>query len=395
MTRENDPLTAASAALGTMLTAPEDLGGSERSCVLRCRLPDGGSVVIKTYQDSDGGRQSFAAEAAGLALAGGAGVAPRLLAASPRALLIVMTDLGSGPSVADLLLGDDASAAESALLAWTRSCGELAVAAVGRDADFAALLAAHEAAASSGRAAAGAAARAPGQADTHWLERRIGEIPALLAALSFPAPAGLDEDLAEVACVLRPGRYPVFSPGDICPDNNVLTREGVRFVDFESAEFHPAFLDAAYLRMPFSTCWCVFRLPPALRRRAEAVYRELVSQIHPDLADDRIWGPGVRRGVAAWTLHAMTYLLDRALIADMSMIDDGRAAPTKRQLLRYRWQLLISELEPGPRPSRGTVGSELPALRTLARQLLASTEDWRVPDLPAYPAFRTRVDLST
>jgi predicted Ser/Thr protein kinase len=113
MTREDDPLTAASAALGTTLTAPEDLGGSERSLVLRCRLPDGGSVVIKTYPDSDEGRQSFAAEAAGLALAGGAGAAPRLLAASPRALLIVMTDLGSGPSLADLLLGDDAAAASS------------------------------------------------------------------------------------------------------------------------------------------------------------------------------------------------------------------------------------------------------------------------------------------
>jgi hypothetical protein len=395
MARVDDPMTAASAALGTALAAPEDLGGSERSAVLRCRLPDGGSVVVKTYAGSDEGRQSFSAEAAGLALAGAAGVAPRLLAASPRALLIVMTDLGTAPSLADLLLGDDAAAAESALLAWTRSCGELAAAAAGRDADFAALVAAHEAAAGSRPAGSGPAGREPGQAGTHWLERRLGEIPALLAALSFPAPAGLDEDLAEVASVLRPGRYPVFSPGDICPDNNLLTTEGVRFVDFESAEFHAAFLDAAYLRMPFSTCWCVFRLPPALRRRAEAVYRKLVSQIHPDLADDRIWRPGVRRGVAAWTLHAMTYLLDRALIADMSMIDDGRAAPTKRQLLRYRWQLLIAELESPPRPRRGTAGSELPALRLLARQLLSSTEHWRVPDLPPYPAFRTRVDLST
>ena len=64
------------------------------------------------------------------------------------------------------------------------------------------------------------------------------------------------------------------------------------------------------------------------------------------------------------------------------MIDDGRTAPTKRQLLRYRWRRLIDELEPTP------ATSEFPALVSLARQLLASTENWQVPDLPLYPAFR-------
>jgi hypothetical protein len=66
----------------------------------------------------------------------------------------------------------------------------------------------------------------------------------------------------------------------------------------------------------------------------------------------------------------------------MPTIEDGRAAPTKRQLLRYRWRRLINELEP----------AEFPALRALASQLLASTEHWHVPDLPVYPAFR---ELST
>ena len=297
-----------------------------------------------------------------------------------------MTDLGAGPSLADLLLGADAAAAEDALLGWTRSCGELAVATAGREPEFAALLAANSAAGHDGTGHASHTA-------PHWLERRIGEIPGLLAALSLPAPAGLEDDLADVASLLAPGRYPVFSPGDICPDNNVLTSGGVRFVDFESAEFHAVFLDGAYLRMPFSTCWCVFRLPDRVRQRAEAVYRRLVSVIHPDLADDRIWRAGMRRGVAAWTLHAMTYLLDQALMSDMPMIDDGRAAPTKRQLLRYRWTCLLAELEPGPAADRDPAGPQLPALRMLAGQLLASTEHWEVPSLPVYPAFR--VDLST
>ena len=362
-------LAAASATLGVTLAAPRDLGGSEKSTVLRCLLPDGGSVIVKAYPDSGEGRECFAAEAAGLTLTGGR-LGPRLLAASPAERLLVMTDLGNAPSLADVLLGGSATVAEAALLNWAQACGELAVATAGREADLARLVAAHRTGPDSGPA-------------EHWLRRRIGEIPGLLAGLSIPAPPGLRRELAEVAAIFDQRRQDVFSPGDICPDNNLLTAGGVRFVDYERAGFHPAFLDAAYLRMPFSTCWCVFRLPDGLRARAERVYRDLVAQVHPQLASDDVWLRGVRLAVAAWTLHAMTYLLDRSLIADMSMIDDGRAAPTKRQLLRYRWQRLIAEL--GPAACAGE--PEFPALRALARQLLASTEHWQVADLPEYPAF--------
>jgi len=368
MRSADEVLAAASDTLGVTLTAPRDLGGNELSTVLRCLLPDGGSVIVKAYESSWQGKECFAAEAAGLELAGATGFGPRLIAAT--ACIVVMTDLGTAPSLADVLLGGEAVAAEAALLSWARACGELAVATAGRQADLARLLAARRAGYAGGPAG-------------HWLRRRLGEIPSLLAGLSLPAPRGLGSELAEVASILDEDRYDVFSPGDICPDNNLLTPEGVRFVDYERADFHSAFLDAAYLRMPFSTCWCVFRLPEGMRRKAEREYREQVSQVHPDLARDAVWLPGVRLAVAAWTLHALTYLLDRALMADMSMIDDGRAAPTKRQLLRYRWNRLISELKPA-RPGE----PEFSALLALATELLASTEHWHVADLPAYPAFR-------
>ncbi len=205
----DDVLAAASAALGVRLSAPDDLGGSERSAVWRCRMPGDGTVVVKTYPDSAAGREGFAAEAAGLALTGDAGAGPRLLAAIQRDRLIVMTDLGSGPSLADLLLGGPADAAQAALLSWARACGDLAVAMAGRETELAALLTAHRFEPETVPA-------------RHWLERRIGEIPRLLADLSLPSPAGLAADLAEVTSILEPWQYPVFSPGDICPDNNLL-----------------------------------------------------------------------------------------------------------------------------------------------------------------------------
>ena len=54
------------------------------------------------------------------------GTRPELLAHSDD--VIVMSDLGDGPSLADLLLGDDARLAEAALLAWARTLGRIAAA---------------------------------------------------------------------------------------------------------------------------------------------------------------------------------------------------------------------------------------------------------------------------
>ena len=426
-------LAAASAALGDGLTGAAGLGGSKRSEVLRCRASAGSTVVVKSYPQDDEGAEGFTAEAAGLefawlasagrasaglesagpqsagpesagsAPAGGLEVAPRLLAADRDARVIVMSDLGDAPSLADVLLGTDRERARAALLAWTRACGELAVRTAGREPDLARLAAAHRPPAT-GPASAdstggdrhggdqhggdrhggdrhGAPQDGAPHDGGHWLRRRLAQIPGLLDELALPCPPGLAGELAEVWDAVAPGRHDVFSPGDICPDNNLLTPAGVRFIDFESAEFHSVFLDAAYLRMPFSSCWCVFRLPAGLARDAEAGYRRRISGIFPELAGGDAWDRGVRAAQAAWTLHAMTYLLDRSVVADGPMIDDGRQAPTARQLLRYRWLRLRAEL--------ATAG-QFPAIAALAAGLLAATERWQAPDLPRYPALRRR-----
>lgn len=379
-----DLVALGSVALGRRLADPVRLAGSDRSVVLRCRSssPSGqhaGSVVLKCYPADSAGRASFAAEAAGLEFTTGTGAAPDLLAVDLAERLIVMTDLGDWPSLADLLLAPSADQAREWLLNWARACGELAVRTAGRRPEFAALLAKYGA--------------PPASGVLDWLPRRIGEIPDLLTNLSFAVPDRLGDDLDQViAGLLTPGPFEVFSPGDICPDNNLLTAGGVRFIDFESADFHSVFLDAAYLRMPFSTCWCVFALPVDLAGGAQTEYRKLVTGVLPELADDELWSSGVRLATAAWTLHAMTYLLDRSVEGDASMNPDASQAPTKRQLVRYRWRALAGELDraavlaEGGRPPR--TPAELPALRALLDQLLAKTDLWQVPELPLYPAFR-------
>lgn len=365
-----DLVEAGSAALGRPLRDPERLASSERSVVLRCRSSTG-SVVVKSYPDDRHGTASFAAEAAGLEFTAGTGLAPDLLAADPAQRLIVMADLGGdSPSLADLLLGSSPGPARDGMLSWARACGELAVRTACRERELAALLAKYGATSGSRRPASGIG---------DWLPLRIEAIPGLLTSLSFAVPDRLDDDLAVVSEFVTTKAFEVFSPGDICPDNNLITVGGVRFIDFENAGFHSVFLDAAYLRMPFSTCWCVFALPGDLAAEAEGLYRGLASTVFVELADDELWSRGLCLATTAWTLHAMTYLLDRGVTADASMNPDASLAPTKRQLLRYRWRALAGELDRA---------GALPAIRVLAGQLLAETGLWLGPELPLYPAFR-------
>ncbi len=134
-----DAVAAASAALGRALSAPASLpGGSDRSLLLRCTDPGstgpaGGTVIVKTYPPTADGADSFAAEAAGLTLAAGTGLAPELLAADPELLVLVMSDLGTGASLADLLLGDVTGDPAAAVLSWARACGELSAATAARE----------------------------------------------------------------------------------------------------------------------------------------------------------------------------------------------------------------------------------------------------------------------
>jgi hypothetical protein len=364
-------LAVGSAALGRELTRPEPVRDSDWSVVLRCADEDGpgggqGSVIVKAYPPGPEGERGFGAEATGLAVSGDTGLAPELLAADPRSLTVVMSDLGRAPSLADQLLGAGPGQAAEALLDWADACGRLAVAVAGRERRLARLW----------RELAGSE---PADVSLTGLRQRVLGVVERAALVGVTAPDGLAAELAEVAAAVASPDYPVFSPGDICPDNNLLAPGGIRFIDFEESGFHPAFLDAAYLRMPFSTCWCVFRLPAGLRDAAEERYRAQVARIWPRLAEDRTWRDGVRHAVAAWSLSSMWWLLGRALAGDTSLERDAVAAPRTRQLMRHRWQVLASELE---------AAGELPAIAAMARALLAATAGWQAEELPLYPALR-------
>jgi hypothetical protein len=144
------------------------------------------------------------------------------------------------------------------------------------------------------------------------------------------------------------------------------------------------FLDAAYTRLPFATCWCVFAPPPGLTAILEAAFRAEVVRAFPTLADDPTWDRGVRGACTVWVLAMSLWLLPGALDGGAEIGPVGGRSPRRRPYLVHRWRWLADELERA---------GELPAIRALLRGAMArAAERWAQDDLVllGYPAFRGR-----
>ncbi|MEU1408931.1 hypothetical protein ABZ471_42880 [Streptomyces sp. NPDC005728] len=353
-----DPiLRAAGDLLGIALYDPVDLGGSRRSTVVRCRTADGGSVIVKSFTSEPDALRSFTSEAAGLALQA---EGPALLGVDADVPLLVMEDLGAAPTLADVLLGDDPKAAAEGLSAWARGLGRLAAASVHRRADFTGLSARYN----KGLASWG---------DEPWIERNAADLLPLLDGAGIAVPPGLADELARIGTA-GGAEFPAFTPGDTCPDNNLLTPGGLRLIDFEAACYQSVFLTTAYCRMPFSSCWCVFRLPADLAEDVEQAYRAEVVTAYPALAEDAVWQAGMRQAIAVWTVDVTVHLLPRTE-EDRPMHRTRRPVPTMRQVLRHRWEMASGI-------------KEFPAFAETMELLLRDVAGgWLVTPLPGYPAF--------
>src|SRR5262249_55565408 len=160
-----------------------------------------GPVMARAYPPGPDGENSFAAEAAGLALTGDTGLGPELLAADRRSLTVVMSDLGRAPSLADALLGVGQDRAARALLDWAEACGRLGAAGAGGERELAGLRLKY---------AGGGRIRAPGSG----MEQRVLGVAERAALVGVTAPERLAAELAEVAAAVARPACPVFSPGD-------------------------------------------------------------------------------------------------------------------------------------------------------------------------------------
>jgi hypothetical protein len=316
-------VAAAAAALGVPeLTGAADLGGSSRSLVLRAWAGDRPVVIKAPLETGEGPVRELAALRT---LAGVPGV-PRLLATADHPPLVVLEDLGGGPSVADALLGADPAAAADAVADWAATLGTLQAATRGLRDRFAAELAA-------------ASPLGPPPVDTapgtlaETADRLARQLPEVGVT---PSAAALGE-LRAIADALSDPAAAALSPGDTCPDNNIRTANGYTLIDFEAAEFHHLAWEAAYLRVPWPSCWCAWTMPAEVADRALARWTAAVGPLPATFAAD------LERATAAWAFVTTAWYLPR--IRAGGDTSDGRQ-PLRRAMLQHRLDLAATGTGP-------------------------------------------------
>ena len=305
------------------------------SFVFRCALEQSGrgaapeTVIVRVPREGTarGGLARLHRERAALEhlAALGSDLAPRFLAGGAGGFLVT-EDLGSGPSLLDLLLGRDAEAAGRGMIAFAHGLGTFHAQTARRPENLQAAL---------------PVSSIP--LAEHWESAQNAA-----AFLGLPAPAQVDGDIEALAGLLaEPGRL-ALSSGDASAVNCKVFGDEVRFFDFEDACFRHPLVDAAVLRYPSPTGAPFWRLPPALTLLAEAAYRAA----RPDFrGDDRHYGRGLAASCAAWTILRL---------ARLPRVDAGPD--------RDGWTLLPPDWS-GPAPTRSRRGQLVATLETCRASL--------------------------
>ncbi|MEP6632446.1 MAG: hypothetical protein ABJA89_18385 [Lapillicoccus sp.] len=352
----------------------EPLVSSDRAWVVRAVARDhagrGHRVVLKAPTGADQG--SLREEAAlGLATEQRLPGVVRLLGTSLAPPLLVLADLGAGPTLADRLLGDDPSSAESAVLAWAGAVGRLQAESTGLRPEFDARLAA-------------LSPLGPPVVDTSAgsVSEAAGVLTRTLPQLGVAIRAAAIDELHGVADALdvsAPGSPGGLVPGDTCPSNAIETENGMVLLDFEGAEYRHLAWEAAYLSVPWPSCWCSWGLPAQVSANALDRWRQAVMTTTPVVATTR-FADDLARATIGWVFISAGWFLAGALDGDPPPADPARRSmvPTRRALLQHRL---------GVAAAYDT--TVLPELRQLAAQMYeATTRVWGEHPLPLAPAFR-------
>jgi hypothetical protein len=364
-----------------VLADPEDLGGSDRSVVARARvarnpfsLPR--TLVVKHYPGEvpSGRTDPFPFEVASCQLftsmAPELRPSPVLIAHDPASRLLVMEDLGRSSTLADKLFGPDGAAAQRCLLSWARALGRMQAATAGREKDFGALL----------RRLGERAWRDPMADEARAAFAGVAEL--LREELGVVASPAAVQEAHDTARLLGGTRYRAFSPSDTCPDNNLVTSKGVRFVDFEWGCFRDIALDAAYFRVPFPGCDASFALPPGMADTLLDAWRNEVAAVWPDLDEPDLLNARLLDAQVLWVWLCTWWLLPRIRTRDGHIGSDPGRSPRISTALSHYWDQLA-------------IDASVAGMSATADLAVAVGEalNKRFPDapaaLPVYPAFRT------
>jgi hypothetical protein len=271
--------TRAAEALLARVWGPTSVRAAEpiwnRTHVVRLQLAAGRSVVLKKRGDGD----SFGVELAALEYLNQMPepIAPRLLGADAEAGILLMEDLGPGPSLADSLLTGDRSRVSADLVSYAEALGSVHAWSMGRPRD-------------------------PRLGAPPWpADVARGKDAFLGAALSLGLPAAdAGTEIDQLSLLLNGPGYQGLAHGDPCPDNVRFLDGRCRIFDFEHSGWGPVVMDASCLLAPFPTCWCFGRLPASVAAPAMSAYRGRLQAAGIDLGPS--WDAAMTAALGAWII---------------------------------------------------------------------------------------------
>lgn len=358
-----------------------DLGGSNRSKVWRFSISEGpasvpASVIVKRVSletcDAETGDDAvwmlfndWASLQFLCTLETPVPFAPTFYGGVREAGMFVMEDLGDGAQLDHLLLGNDAQAAETGLLEYAEVHGRLHALSMGRQEEYRRI-----------REALGPATPSAIHASYDWL---FPTLHSMAEQLGVPLQPGVDEELTRLAATLsEPGPFHVFIQADAAPDNCIRHDGHLRLLDFEGARYAHALLEGVYCRMPFPTCWCVYRIPEAIMQRAENAYRTELARACPAASDDTLFCHGVAEVCIYWSLSFQAWMCP---LEEMLVQEHHSVALTDRQR-----SLLYVQAAARAAEEFNHFRALSTTLRAIADELAARWPEAVEP--PYYPAFR-------
>ncbi|WP_149359820.1 phosphotransferase family protein [Lolliginicoccus suaedae] len=324
------------------LTDPEDLGGSGQAIVLRVRVAESPiklsrTLIIKQIHDRESAPrngqthvESFLREAVSYQFANSLDArhrpGPELLAHDLDQHLLILSDLGDVPTLGAVVQEDPEADATNVLMGLAQSLGRMHAATAGRSEDFGALL----------RRARSRFPMSPVLPPEPFLEA-LREAPRLLAdRLGVATPAGVQQRVNDYAELLTGPSYRAFSPGDLCPDNIVVSASGIRFLDYESGGFRDATLDLGCLLVSFPQCSCDLGLAPEQADAMVDAWLAEVEGVWPQLREGNLLRDRLLAARTVWVWLSTAWHLPDDYSRRAAEREHSRARPAT-QALASRW----------------------------------------------------------
>lgn len=319
--RAADALLSHRAGSAVVLDDPEDLGGCGRTTVVRVRVAANPlsldrSLVIKAlpeHEDPHAFHREIASYKYATALPSESRPGPQLIASDPDIRLMVLSDLGHGRSMTDLLSGVDPVETSRAVSAWGQALGRMHAATVGGEGDFLALV------------RRGPSGTEGGDSMRDAARRAVDSLARDAELLEVTVPESVADALETASTLFDDGDHRAFSPSDVGPENILLNEDGVQFMDYEWGGFRDATLDIAYALVTFTS-----QLAPSGVARATDLevsmvdaWRSEVMGIWPALGHEREMQHKVLIARLLWVWLSTVWMLPGEVPVSPDDVSDG------------------------------------------------------------------------